>query len=147
MSREEHFEQISLSRQTIVHRIEELGNFIEVSLASKAENFTFYLLALDESTDIKDTAQLAIFVRVIDELAAMFPLKDSTKSTDLLEAAMTTLNRLKFNLKNISGVTTNGAPSMCGSQQELVKLLQNEASKVGNSSVMQFHCALHQETL
>ena len=52
---------------------------------------------------------------------------------------MTMLNRLKFDLKNISGVTTDGAPSMCGSQQGLVKLLQNETSKVGNNSIMQFH--------
>ena len=36
---------------------------------------------------------------------------------------------------------------MCGSQQGLVKLLQNETSKVENNSVMQFHCVLHQETL
>ena len=28
-----------------------------------------------------------------------------------------------------------------------VKLLPNEASKVGNNSVMQFHCVLHQDTL
>ena len=60
---------------------------------------------------------------------------------------MTTLNRLKLNLKNISGVTTDGASLMCGIRQGLVKLLQNEASKIGNNSVMLFHCVLHQEAL
>ena len=152
--KKEQFEQISFSRRTIARRTEELGNSIEVSLASKVGDFTFYSLALDENTDIKDTAQLAIFVRrvdesfcVIEELAALVPLKGTTKDSDLSEAVMITLNRLKFNLKNISGVTTNGAPSMCGSRQGLVKFLQNETSKVGNNSVMQFHCVLHQETL
>ena len=141
--KKEQFEQLSLFRQTFARRIEELGNSIEASLASKAEDFIFYSLALDESTDIKDTAQSAIFVRgvdesfcVIKEVAVMVPLKSSTKGTDSLEAVMTTLNRLKFNLKNISGVTTNGTPSMCGSRQGLVKLLQSEASKVGNTSVV-----------
>ena len=152
--KKEQFEQISLSRRTIARCIEELGNSIEVSLASKAGDFTFYSLALNESTDIKDTAQLAIFVRgvdesfcVIEELTVLVPLKGTTKDCDLLEAVMTTLNRLKFNLKNISGVTTDGASSMCGSRQGLVKLMQNETSKVGNNSVMQFHCVLHQEPL
>ena len=114
--KKEQFVQISLCGQTIAHRIEELGNSIEANLVSKTEDFTFYSLALDESTDIKDFAQLAIFVRgvaerfcVIEELAAMVPLKGSTKGTDLLETVMTTLNPLKFNLKNISGVTTDGA--------------------------------------
>ena len=54
--KKEQFEQINLSRQTIASRIEELGDSTEVSLASKARDFTFYLLALGESTDIKDTA-------------------------------------------------------------------------------------------
>ena len=67
LEKKEQFEQISLSRQTMARRIEELGNFIEVSLVSKAGDFTFYSLALDESTDIKGTAQLAIFVRGADE--------------------------------------------------------------------------------
>ena len=56
-------------------------------------------------------------------------------------------NRLQLNLNNMSGVTIDGAPSMCGSLQGLVKPLQNEASKARNNSVMQFHCVIYQKNL
>ena len=48
---------------------------------------------------------------VSEELAVVVLPKGTTKGSDLLEAVMTTINRLKFNLKSISGVTTDGAPS------------------------------------
>ena len=61
--KKETFAIISLSSQTIARRVEELGNSIEESLMAKAQNFLSYSLALDESTDIRSTAQLAIFIR------------------------------------------------------------------------------------
>ena len=48
---------------------------------------------------------------------------------------MTSLNSLKLKLNNMSGVTTDGAPSTGKSLQALVKLLQNEASKARNNSI------------
>ena len=84
---------------------------------------------------------------VTEELASVVLLKGTTKGSDILEAVMATLSRLQLNLNNMSGVTTDAAPSMCGSRQGLVMLLRNEASKAGNNSVMQFHCVIHQENL
>ena len=62
---------------------------MERSLESKAANFKFYALAMDDSTDATDMAQLAIFIRGIDdeykvteEMASLVPLKDTTKSRD-----------------------------------------------------------------
>ena len=62
-------------------------------MESKAANFKFYALAMVNSTDVTDMAYLAIFIRGIDveynvteELAALVPLKDTTKSRDLYKA-------------------------------------------------------------
>ena len=62
-------------------------------MESKAANFKFYTLAMDDSNDVTDTVQLAIFIRGIDdeynvteEMASLVPLKDTTKSRDLYEA-------------------------------------------------------------
>ena len=57
------FAKLSLSRQTVARRIEELASNVERTLKYRATNFQFYSLALDESGDASDTAQLAIFLR------------------------------------------------------------------------------------
>ena len=86
---------------------------------------------------------MPIFIRGVDdnfeiteELAAIIPLKSTTRGIDLLEGMMATIKRLGLSLSNLSGKTTDGAPSMTGRQQGLETLLQREASKAGNDSTM-----------
>ncbi|XP_017794537.1 PREDICTED: general transcription factor II-I repeat domain-containing protein 2B-like [Habropoda laboriosa] len=135
-------------------RVDDIGKHIEDNLKSRASEFIFYALALNESTEMADTAQLAIFIRGVDihfkkteELAALYPLKDTTKSRDLLEAVTSALNRFSLQLNNLSGLTTDGAPAMVGKHEGLVKLNENEASKVSNTSMLNFHCIIHRENL
>lgn len=54
---------ISLSHQTISRRVEDMSTNIEHTLEKYLKQCEVYGLALDESTDNSDTAQLAIFVR------------------------------------------------------------------------------------
>ena len=55
-----------LSHQTIGRRIDGLGDNIEGTLKKELSACVFYSLALDESSDQSDTAQLVIFIRGID---------------------------------------------------------------------------------
>lgn len=59
-------------------------------MESKATNFKFYTLLIDESTGATDIAQVANFIRDIDdkynfaeEMASLGPLKGTNKSRDL----------------------------------------------------------------
>ena len=61
-------------------------------MESIAADFKFYALVMVDSTDATDTAQLAIFIRLIDddydvteEMTSLVPLKDITNSRDLYE--------------------------------------------------------------
>lgn len=89
---------------------------IKRTLEIKSANFKCYALAIDKDTDATDTAQLAIFIRGIDneyniteEMASLVPLKDITKSLDFYEAIKTTLKYFSLILVNISCTATDGA--------------------------------------
>ena len=70
--KKELFEKTSLSRQTIARRTEDLAVSVLESLVSKAGDFAFYSLVLDENTDIKDTAQwLFLCVELIKVLGLL----------------------------------------------------------------------------
>ena len=57
------YQKLSLSRPTVCERIKEMDQDIEDNLKKRAEKFVNFFLCLDETTDIKNTVQLAIFFR------------------------------------------------------------------------------------
>ena len=53
----------SLSHPTITRRIEDLSQDVENALEMKICQCELYSIALDENTDVSDTAQLSVFTR------------------------------------------------------------------------------------
>lgn len=148
------FAQISLSRQSTTRRIREISQSVEEKLVALCSSFVFFSIALDESTDASDTAQVAFFIRgvnnefqITEELASLVSLKDSTKSVDLFEAFKETLNRMNLSFQNLSGVITDGAPAMIGVVNGLAKMINDSAKQCGNFKMKQYHCIIHQENL
>lgn len=56
--RKKIFQNISLSRMTVQRRIIDISTNLQEQLIQKASEFYYYSVAMDESTDVKDTAQL-----------------------------------------------------------------------------------------
>ena len=150
------FENISLSRMTISRRIENLSTDLKLTLEKLASEFEYYSLALDESTDATDTAEIAVFVRGIDsnfnlteELANLHSLHDTTTGVDIYKAVMKGIDVIGLKLHNLCGVTTDGAPSMIGREKGFVALLEKERINSWGSNVkfVKVHCIIHQENL
>lgn len=76
-----------------------------------ALNFAFYSIAVDESTDMTDTAQLAIFIRGVDEnftiheeFAALYAMKETTRGEDIVLSLKEVLQMFGLNFNNLAGI-------------------------------------------
>ena len=83
----QQFRDITLSRNTITRRIQEMAADVTQQLAAASRGFIAYSLALDESTDVTGTPQIVIFVRgvneklsIIEEVLDFCPLRDHDRS-------------------------------------------------------------------
>lgn len=119
-----YVKDISLSRNTIMRRIDEISSDISKQISCNTTNSKYFSLALDESCDITDNPQLSIFIRsvnskfeVTEELLGLEVLETSTKGTDIF-------NKLKYCVEilllkdddliwsKFESVCTDGAPCM-----------------------------------
>ena len=112
----------------MTRRVEDIGKDIENQLQVMAEKFVAFSLAMDESTDITDTAQLLNFIRgvtenfeVVEAVLKLCSLKERTRGTDIFEAVCAAIQEMKCQWSALTGITTDGAPSMVSEKIGLMK--------------------------
>ncbi|CAK1597751.1 unnamed protein product [Parnassius mnemosyne] len=129
------FEKISLLRRTVVRRIEMMANNIKTTLTDRITGFESFSIVLDESTDLSDTAQLAIFIRGVDkestvteELLALQPLKGTTTGEDIFIEVQKVFTSFGLPRSKLFGVCTDVAPSMVGLRKGFIGILNEKAT-------------------
>ena len=149
------FSNVSLSGRTITRRIEEMYENLKSSQEDYFEKLQFFTIAVDESTDTTDTAQLAVFVREIkenfhvsEEFVELIPSKNPTRVADILKTLLQCLAAKNLNYFGLVPTTTDGAPSMLGKNKSVVSLLQTlmENNEI-NNSIVKLQCLIHWEAL
>lgn len=85
----------------------------------RGKDFSAYSLAVDESVDVTDTAQLSIFIRGVDsslcitgELLGIKSMHGTTTGKDIFEEVSKCANEMKLPWDKLTGLTTDGAPAM-----------------------------------
>lgn len=87
---------VCLSRDTITRRVEKLDENTKIQLNELCRNFEPNSSAINESTEITDTTQLAIFVRAVasnfnitEELLALCPTKGNCTGAAIFKENVT----------------------------------------------------------
>ena len=82
--------QTPVSRHTVERRISRISTNVKDKLQRDLANATAFSLALDESTDVTDNPQMAVFVRYVssdavvkEELLDLIALKETTRGVDI----------------------------------------------------------------
>ena len=149
------FEEVSLSRRTVARRITAIGKDVTSQLKGLVPSFQLFSLALDESTDIDDTAQLLIFVRgisenfeITEELLSMESMKDTTTGEVIFKCVKNALRTMELPWQKMVCVTMDGCQSLTGKNIGLLKRLSDRVAEVDCTRELIFlHCIIHQEVL
>ncbi|KAF7249505.1 General transcription factor II-I repeat domain-containing protein 2A [Varanus komodoensis] len=148
------FSNITLSANTVAERISDLSGNIYDQLCEKAKHFHAYSVALDESTDVTDTAQLAIYVHgvdnnfeVMEELLTVIPMHGQTTAQEIFRQLCDAIADAGLLWKSFAGIITDGAPSMTGRRNGVVALVQRKLEEEAVEEAIALHCIIHQQAL
>ena len=122
-------------------------------MSTKFKTLDVFSIVLEESCDIKDTAQLVIFVsgitqdlKIVEELLHLIPKKERTTGQDVLNAFLPALSG--FDLSKLVSVTTDFASAMVGSTNGLSQQLIDYYRSLGSAQeIRRIHCIVHYESL
>ncbi|XP_047440827.1 general transcription factor II-I repeat domain-containing protein 2A-like [Mugil cephalus] len=146
------FANISLTRNTVADKIYDLSADLDSQLERKVKSFIAFSVAIDESMDITDVAQLAIFIHGADGTLTvteeLVPITDTTAAADIFTPLVSVLDRLAVDWSCAVSLTTDGATSMIGRKAGVVtKFREKVQTANGGWDFWTFHCILHQEAL
>ena len=119
-------------------------------MKDKAKDCTYFSLALNESSDARDTAQWLIFLRgitpdveITEEFASVQSMKSTTTGKYLLEEVNKCVEKLGLSFEKLSSVTVDGCQNI-----GLLKRIQDQVAELNPDKKMIFlHCIIYQEVL
>ena len=125
------YKELPLSRATMISRQHELASNLKQQFNSTIQKEMFYSIAIDESIDNTDSAQVLVFIRAItkdfhcfEELLCLCIMKDKTRGIDIFNAFKEKCNKEKLSFANLVSICIDGAPIMKSVPEGFIGLLK-----------------------
>lgn len=142
--------QIPLSNITSTRRSEILAEDVLSQLEEAICKAPCVGLAVDESTDVSDNAQLLVYIRFLnrdknefcEDLLGVTSLQTTTRGEDIYLAIKEMLLKRGIEPKQVVSITTDGAPAMMGREKGAVARMKKD-----NAELISYHCIIHQTVL
>ena len=131
------FEGLSLSPNTVASRVTDLAANVEKQLVATAKDFESFSIALDESTDVSDTAQCGVFIKGVDcslnmteEFLELIPLKGTTTGLDIFQALEKCIEKHGLPWDRLVCLAIDGALAMRSSSVGVVGFVENKLNSL-----------------
>ena len=141
---------IPFSDSTMTRRVKMMLEDVSKQLIQSQEDAVFFSIALNKITDALDTAQLAIFGRVVDqelnvkeEVLGLVAMEWRTQGVDILNALRKCAEKMNFQWDKLTSVCTDGASAMTGCNVGFCAQLEQFLRR----TQLKYQCIIYQESL
>lgn len=138
---------LPLSNDTVRRRIDEIAVHLHSKLVKVLQKNKFSL-ALDETTVRHSECLLLVYARFqlnstfVEEMLFCESLKTTSTAGDIYSVVKTFLDSNEIPISNIVSAAADGAPTMMGRRNGVLKLLKDDYPEM-----ITVHCVLHRENL
>uniref|UniRef100_A0AAV2MK93 Uncharacterized protein n=1 Tax=Knipowitschia caucasica TaxID=637954 RepID=A0AAV2MK93_KNICA len=142
---------VQLGANTVARRVTALSEDAVGQLDSDIQRCKWFSIQCDESVDASDTAQLAVFVRMVfedfstkEEFLTLLPLKTTTRGVDIYNVVKGYFVDKKVPIEKLVSITTDGAPAMTGRHSGFIAHCKKDPDF---PKILNYHCIIHQQAI